>query len=332
MNNMKYAIQPLYDLLTRFPPSLSYLTTIHPLFIATCVQMHHFTAAIPVLSTPISIISTAFYPDLTYNDNLIYHYAGGIALAALKHWAEAEEFFEVVVSAPGQVPSAIQLEALKKLVLVQLISKGKTVNPPKYTNPILLRLLKSSPYTVLVNSYPQQIDNLRTIAKKEHELFTTEKNLGLVQQAIESAPRWSIKKLTATYLTLGLSEIGKEVGIASEDDTRKVVLDMIECSEITAQISVSGTVTFFDPPSQSQFTKADVDKVLREGEEQAALLKRLELEMARSREYLSKAIRSKEDTTWASSMDDELLFGPADRGGTSLGLGGGVYSEDLMFA
>jgi COP9 signalosome complex subunit 3 len=62
---------------------------------------------------------------LHYNDNLIYHYGGGIALAALKRWEEAEEFFEVVVSAPGQVPSAIQLEALKKLVLVQLIAKGK---------------------------------------------------------------------------------------------------------------------------------------------------------------------------------------------------------------
>lgn len=134
-------------------------------------------------------------------------------------------------------------------------------------------------------------------------------------QAIDRAPRWSIKKLTATYLTLGLSEIGKEVGIANDDDTRKVVLDMvripplldfllvihsafsdgttlrpsqIECAEISAQISVSGTVTFFDPPSQSQFTKADVDRVLRESEEQAALLKRLELEMTRSREYLSK--------------------------------------------
>jgi COP9 signalosome complex subunit 3 len=75
--------------------------------------------------TPITTISTALSPDLNYNDNLTYHYAGGIALAALKHWAEAEEFFELVVSAPGQVPSALQLEALKKLVLVQLIAKGK---------------------------------------------------------------------------------------------------------------------------------------------------------------------------------------------------------------
>jgi COP9 signalosome complex subunit 3 len=48
-----------------------------------------------------------------------------MALAALKRWTEAEEFFELVVSAPGHVPSAIQLEALKKLILVQLIAKGK---------------------------------------------------------------------------------------------------------------------------------------------------------------------------------------------------------------
>ena len=67
--------------------------------------------------------------DLCYNDNLVYHYVGGIALAALKNWAGAEDFFEICVSSPGHVPAAIQMEALKKLVLVQLISHGK-VNAP----------------------------------------------------------------------------------------------------------------------------------------------------------------------------------------------------------
>ena len=62
--------------------------------------------------------------DLHYNDNLIYHYAGGVALAALKRWEEAEEFFEICVSSPAQVPAAIQFEAYKKLILVQLISRG----------------------------------------------------------------------------------------------------------------------------------------------------------------------------------------------------------------
>jgi COP9 signalosome complex subunit 3 len=62
--------------------------------------------------------------DLTYNDNLVYHYAGGIALAALKKWDEALEFFEICVTSPAQVPAAIQLDAYKKLVLIQLISRG----------------------------------------------------------------------------------------------------------------------------------------------------------------------------------------------------------------
>lgn len=83
----------------------------------------HFTVALPVLSVPITHIDTSL-SDLTYNDNLVYHYAGGIALGALKQWRKAEEFFEICVSAPAQVPAAIQLEAYKKLVLVQLIQYG----------------------------------------------------------------------------------------------------------------------------------------------------------------------------------------------------------------
>ena len=77
-----------------------------------------------MLSEPILHIETSISP-LIYNDNLIYHYAGGCALGALKKWREAEEFFEICASAPGQAAAAIQLEALKKLTLVQLILYGK---------------------------------------------------------------------------------------------------------------------------------------------------------------------------------------------------------------
>ena len=46
-------------------------------------------------------------------------------LAALKRWKEAEEFFEICATSPGNYPAALQMEALKKLRLVQLISTGK---------------------------------------------------------------------------------------------------------------------------------------------------------------------------------------------------------------
>ena len=80
--------------------------------------------ALPVLAVPITTIDLKL-SDITYNDNLTYHYAGGVALGALKRWKEAEEFLEICASSPAQVPAAIQLEASKKLVLIQLILYGK---------------------------------------------------------------------------------------------------------------------------------------------------------------------------------------------------------------
>jgi COP9 signalosome complex subunit 3 len=106
-----------------------------------------------------------------YTDNLIYHYVGGIALAALKQWSKAEEFFEICVTSPGLAPSAIQFEALKKMRLVQLIYKGKTYPLPKYVLPGLSRLFKDSPYSTFANAYPHDIEALREIGKNEKGVF-----------------------------------------------------------------------------------------------------------------------------------------------------------------
>jgi COP9 signalosome complex subunit 3 len=106
-----------------------------------------------------------------YTDNLIYHYVGGIALAALKQWSKAEEFFEICVTSPGIAPSAVQLEALKKMRLVQLIAKGKTFPLPKYVLPALSRLFKDLPYSTFVNAYPHDIEALREIGKHEKGVF-----------------------------------------------------------------------------------------------------------------------------------------------------------------
>lgn len=155
-----------------------------------CVRTHHYSAALPVLSHPILHIETSISP-LTYNDNLIYHYAGGCALGGLKKWREAEEFFEICASAPGQAAAAIQLEALKKLTLVQLILYGKVwlfilsyvycsmltfhlfkaIPPPKYTHPTLVRLSKNSPYGNLARMYPAPSAELQAFVTKNLEVF-----------------------------------------------------------------------------------------------------------------------------------------------------------------
>lgn len=317
-NNLKYALTPLHNLVTRYPTNGSCLTTVHPIFLRLCVTTGHFTAALPVLSTPITEIDTTL-SNLEYNDNLIYHYAGGIVFGALKLWKQAEDCFEICASAPAQVAAAIQLEASKKLVLVQLILYGHTVPPPKYTNATLQRLLKASPYGNFIKAYPKQVSQLQAVIQKDLETFSAEKNLGLIHQAIERAPRWLIKKLTGTYLTLGIRDIGKEVGIRSEDEVRKIVVSMIEADEISATISADGTVTFSDPVSQ--FSKKDVDDMLRLAQEQSKLLLHLEREMNKNKDYLLKAVKHKDEAGWGPESED--VYGAALGGG-----GGGGWVEE----
>ena len=51
--------------------------------------------------------------------------------------------------------------------------------------------------------------------------------MGLINQATDRAPVWLIKKLTATYLTLGLGDIGHQVGIDSPEEVRDIILSMV---------------------------------------------------------------------------------------------------------
>ena len=41
------------------------------------------------------------------------------------------------------------------------------------------------------------------------------------------APRWVLKKLTSTYVTLHLSDIGRAIKIESEDEVRALLLSMV---------------------------------------------------------------------------------------------------------
>ena len=80
----------------------------------------------------------------------------------------------------------------------------------------------------------------------------------------------------------------------------------IETGDISAQISADGTVTFSDPPPQ--FSKEDVDRVLQDAQQQTTLLGRLEMEMARSKDYLSKVRLSFFDTFPSSGIHPFAAF------------------------
>ncbi|KAG8989424.1 hypothetical protein FRB95_003150 [Tulasnella sp. JGI-2019a] len=324
--NHSLAIGPLKTLLARYPPSAAYLTTIHCTFLRTCLKAECWSHALPVLSVPLTEVDRNL-SDVTYLDNLTYQYLGGVILTVLKRYEEAEEFFENAASVPGIAVSAVQLEALKKLSLVQLILYGKTKSLPKYASSALPRLFKQTPYQLLVKNFPGSIVGLSVILEKEAAIFIADGNVGLIKQVIHHAPRWIVRKLTDTYTTLSLEEISKAIGTDVKksktapaiEEATLLILGMIERDEIHATISPStsgnpaaATVTFRDPPPPKHFDPVVLERILADAQMQSAQLGMDDRMLGKSKAYIFKAVKDRE---YGSGMQyDELEGGMGEVG------------------
>ncbi|QRV98952.1 aldo/keto reductase family protein [Ceratobasidium sp. AG-Ba] len=285
------AIPLLMTLVRRYPPHMGYLTTIHPLLLAACVQTRHFTTVVPVLAEGITEIDTQI-SDVQYTDNLTYHYLGGCVYAGLKRFKEAEDFFELTVTAPASVASAVQVEAYKKLMLVQLILYGEARNPPRYVSGVVTRAYKTqTAYLNLAKNYG--IVNPNEMPAGDAETFSKDNNLGLLKQALARIPFWAVHKLTKTYVSLSLTEIGQAIKIADENAVRNLIETMISTSEISATISPSGVVKFEDAPVPV-LTGVDGERVLGLARAQCLKLAELDKQIAKSKSYLSAAMRERD--------------------------------------
>ncbi|KAH8829079.1 hypothetical protein DL96DRAFT_1596566 [Flagelloscypha sp. PMI_526] len=339
--NTKNAITPLLHILQRYAPRADILTTVHIQFLYSCASSKSFASALPVLSTPIQGVgpSTGLthtaYPsvDLTYQDVLLYHYLGGFILTALHRWSEAEEYFEAAVLHPGSAVSAIQFEALKKLRLVQLIGRGEAPPLPKQAHPGLNRPFRSTPYHAFVQHYPSQTTVLKALVdgtqhfgdgergmwqsdRNSRDVFSSDQNYGLVQEAFRQAPKWQLKKLTNTYVTLGVGEIGKHLGISDEAQVLSLVIGMIETKLINASISydAAGQAAVRFDDDEVHVSKAQVDALLRSSQIEAEFLQHLDEETSSSKEYLTKAVKARNNES--------------DMGGAG-GFGVGLMDEDI---
>jgi len=214
----------------------------------------------------------------------------------------------------------LQLDSLNKLSLIQLIIYGKVQQTPKYTHPLLLRIFKTGPYSALAKAYPGTTTQaLLAVAEKEQKAFLADENVGLVRQVLERAPRWQVRKLTETYVTLSVSELGRAVGIESEAEIRALLISMIETREIHATVSAAGTVTFHDTPVT--FGKDKIDALLRDAQVHAQLVAEFDRELERSRDFLQRAANSGGREGGAYALDE------MDMGMPSMSMRDGMWDE-----
>ncbi|KAL0075690.1 hypothetical protein F4703DRAFT_1329016 [Phycomyces blakesleeanus] len=77
-----------------------------------------------ILDSDIDHVDPTIY-GVTIVDFLEYHYDASLIYIGNKQFERALDFLSIAISAPANIPSAIQFEAYKKYCLVSLIQDGK---------------------------------------------------------------------------------------------------------------------------------------------------------------------------------------------------------------
>lgn len=305
--------------LERFRPSSEFLTPLHADVLCLCLKSKNYKAGYQLIEKKIFDIDPT-RTGLTPKDMLLYYYYGGMIYIGLKQYQKASSFFETALTVPAFALNAIMVEVYKKYVLVSLLVNGKFTGLPKHAMSIVQKHMKSfcSQYYDFANLYGQgnaDLDKINKIVKDNEDVYKKDNNWGLVKQCMHALARRNIQRLTATYMTLSLADIAKNVGLANAATAEKVLLRMIENGEINAVIDQKdGMVSFeedvqaFNSPQTSVILETRIDQSISLSNR----LKNIDEEITSSNNYVARQHGVREEA-----------FGDFERGPSSH-KGGGI--------
>jgi len=178
----------------------------------------------------------------------------------LKKFAKAMEFFQLCLTAPSKVLSAIQVEAYKKYVCVSLIESGEVAPlSSKLTSAVVARnvVRLAAHYEAFARVYKSGGGHEMLVkAFTEHaEAFRKDKNFGLIRQAMEAHVRRNISRLTSTYVTVSLADIAATANVKTNKEAEKFLVSMIDDGVLYAAINQKdGMVIFHEQPDEYNST------------------------------------------------------------------------------
>jgi len=228
------------------------ITPQHYMYILACIKARCYKYAFTLLDlNPFSIEPSK--TGIESIDVRLYFYYGGIVYTALKNFKQAQDFFLNVISFPAYLTSEIMIEAYKKYTLVSLLHEGNIPTVSRFTGSGISRHIKQrcQVYEDLVNSYStHSSEDFKNCMINHTDVLLKDNNLGLVKQVLHSLTNDNITKLTKTYITLSLKNIGEKAKI-SESEVELRILKMIRRKEIYAQINQKdGMISFHENPNQ----------------------------------------------------------------------------------
>jgi len=160
------------------------------------------------------------------------------------------------VTSPAQQVSAIQLDAYKKLILIQLLKDGKTTALPRYTSQAVHRAIRSKissievyqniakayeadPSVQLYTEDKEQVrrkafsvqENVEREVAKGMEVLSKDLNVGLIKQLVAIFTRRRIQRLSRLFnrMTVGnlVDLLGGKVEGAPGDEACRIALSAL---------------------------------------------------------------------------------------------------------
>lgn len=255
---------------------------------------------------------------------------------ALKRWAKAISFLEIVLSAPAtNALSMIMVEAYKKYLLAGLLLDGQSHSVPPGMHRNRLRVVQALtvPYNCLVDAFSSHNPtHLYQIVEEGHPTWLNDCNHGLVVQVVDAFRKFSILRLADVYVALPVAEVAHRTSGAATDlsETAAYISTLIDSGQLQASFTESAShqqkILRFVAPSSVPQTESHLYRDLQN--HQAELQEMLQ-QLADSDHRLElceefiKRLRSLKQR-----QGSNINAGAVDAGGNSLTLED--WEEDLM--
>jgi len=290
----------MYEGMKRFRPLKDCLTPLHADYLALSLKSLSFKQSIELLNETIYDIDIS-NTGMTPRDLLLYYYYGGMIYTAMKQFKKAHIFFENALCVPAFALNAIMVESFKKFVLLSLLAHGRNVGLPKNAANIVHRHMKvyCQAYLDFSSAHDSHdVDKLVAVSIQFKEVFTKDRNFGLIKQCIESLKKGNIERLTETYLTLSLVDITKAANLSSIQDSEKILLQMIENKQINAVVNQKNKMVSFNEEKEefeSPETYQNLDERIANSISLCDRLKRIDNDLGSSTLYIARSSGLRED-------------------------------------
>ncbi|CAD6904605.1 unnamed protein product [Tilletia controversa] len=227
-----WGLNVLCTLYLRYVADSRLLTSLHAIVLYQCLKAGAYDVAYgSALQYPVEDVDQLSNP-LRYSDVLQYFYYAGLIAAKKGHLPSAIDYLEQCVTLPTQAISAIQVDAYKKLILMQLLQDGKMSPPPEYTSGVVSKSLNAlcRPYILFAKLYEDRNATDAEVFQKAEEvkdMMQKDQNLGLVRQCLSMYQSRRIQRLAKTYSCISLVEIARLFGMDESPESVKSIHDEV---------------------------------------------------------------------------------------------------------